>query len=116
MKERLDKLGRRIPKFDRVAAGKKAAVINKEKDEHHYSKLGSVGGRRTGRGHFGRLKDEGRIEELREVSSHQGRGYFGKLKDEGKDNELRKLAQKGKAASAETIRRRKNNTLPGGKS
>ena len=69
---RLDKLGRRIPEFDRSAANRKGAQTRKDKygtDIH--SRVGSMGARmRT-------------------------RGYFGKLKDEGKDEELKKLSQKG---------------------
>ena len=69
---RLDKLGRRIPEFDRSAANRKGAQTRKDKygtDAH--SRVGSLGARmRT-------------------------RGYFGKLKDEGKDEELKKLSQKG---------------------
>lgn len=114
MAERFDKLGRRIPEFDRSAAGKKAAATNKEKDEHHYNKLGTAGGKRRTRGYFGKLKDEGRIEELRKVSDHRGRGYFGQLKDEGKIKELKKLAKKGQAASVETVRSRKNESISGG--
>lgn len=116
MTDERDTLGRRIPQFDRVAAGKKAAAIHKEKDERHYSKLGSVGGTRPKRGYFGKLRDDGRIEELRRVTSHNGRGYFGKLKDEGKIEEIKKLARKGQAKSVETIRARKNKSVSGGQS
>lgn len=84
---RYDKLGRKIPEFDRSAANKKGAQTRKEvhgTDVH--SRIGSMGARlRT-------------------------RGYFGKLKDEGKDDELKKLSQKG----VETRRTHKTEDNTGG--
>lgn len=69
MAERRDKLGRRIPEFDRSAAGKKAMDTLKEKNGTDYPKrIGTNGGRMRTRGHFGKLKDEGKTEELKSTS------------------------------------------------
>lgn len=67
--ERLDKLGRKIPEFDRSAANKKGAQTKKEnygRDKH--SRDGSMGGRVGTRGYFGKLKDEGDTKELKKLS------------------------------------------------
>jgi len=66
---KVDKLGRKIPEFDRSAANKKGAVTRKElygTDTH--SRAGSVGGRVRTRGYFGKLKDDGQTEELKKLS------------------------------------------------
>jgi hypothetical protein len=69
MAERRDKLGRRIPEFDRSAAGKKAMQTLKEKNGADYpSRIGTHGGRKRTRGHFGKLKDEGKETELKNLS------------------------------------------------
>lgn len=71
---KLDKLGRRIPEFDRSAAGKKASQTrraNKKYGPDYDKRTGAVGG------------------------SHRTRGYFGKLKDEGREAELKALSEKG---------------------
>ena len=66
---KVDKLGRKIPEFDRSAANKKGAATRKEiygTDTH--SRAGSVGGRVRTRGYFGKLKDDGQTEELKKLS------------------------------------------------
>lgn len=69
MTERRDKLGRRIPQFDRSAAGKKAMQTLKEKNGTDYpSRIGTNGGRKRTRGYLGKLKDEGKEEELKNLS------------------------------------------------
>lgn len=115
MTDRRDKLGRRIPEFDRSAAGKKAALTNKEKDEHHYNKLGTVGGKRRTRGYFGKLKDEGRVEELKTLSGKNSVGYFKTLK-ETDPKRLKEISQKGQTASVKIVRSRKKHSVPGGQS
>ncbi len=68
-KIRYDKLGRRIPDFDRSSAGKKSAKTSKEKHgKDWHSRIGSIGGRARTRGYLGVLKDQGRIDELREIT------------------------------------------------
>lgn len=65
---RYDKLGRRIPVFDRKAAGKKTAeTVRKKYGDDHYKKIRSKGGKMSTRGYFGKLKEDGNIEELREI-------------------------------------------------
>ena len=97
MKERFDKLGRRIPDFDRSAASRKAAKTKKEKyGPDFYKRAGRVGGSRS------------------------KRGYFGRLKDEGKQAELQKIARKGAEtankirANKSAVRGRSNNSTAGG--
>lgn len=69
MVEKRDKLGRRIPQFDRSAAGKKAMQTLKEKNGADYPKrIGTAGGSKRTRGHFGKLKDEGDEEKLKSIS------------------------------------------------
>lgn len=66
--ERRDKLGRRIPVFDRSAANKKAAATRKKNEGLDvHSKQGSRGGKRHARGYFGYLKDTN-PEALTELS------------------------------------------------
>lgn len=116
MAERRDKLGRRIPEFDRSAAGRKAAATNKENDENYYNKLGTTGGKHRTRGYFGRLKDEGRAEELSELSKKarsKTRGHFGILKDQGKIAELQKL-QKKSVKARKAVRGGRNKPVPRG--
>lgn len=65
---KLDKLGRRIPEFDRSAAARKGAKTKKEKygpDKH--SRDGSLGARLGTRGYFGYLKAED-PEKLKELA------------------------------------------------
>lgn len=65
---KFDKLGRRIPEFDRSSANKKGAQTKKEKygsDKH--SRDGSLGARKRTRGYFGKLKAED-PDKLREIS------------------------------------------------
>lgn len=105
MSERRDKLGRRIPDFDRSAAGKKGMETQKEKyGPNHPSRIGTIGGHKRTRGHFGKLKDEGREEELKALS------------------EKANAARKAKEAEAETQADKKSGeggngtSVPSGKS
>lgn len=69
-KIRYDKLGRRIPEFDRSAAAKKG-MKTKEKlyGVDHHKRMVTAGGRVRTRGYFGKLKDEGKTDELRKLSA-----------------------------------------------
>lgn len=70
MTEKRDKLGRRIPQFDRSEAGKRSAKTRKENHGNDtHARAGSLGGRARTRGYFGKLKDEGKIDELKTISS-----------------------------------------------
>lgn len=56
--DKLDKLGRKIPVFDRSAAGKKAAATRKlNEGQNVHTKDGTLGGQKKTRGYFGYLKD-----------------------------------------------------------
>lgn len=69
MAERRDKLGRRIPDYDRSAANKRGNATKKEKYGNDYhARIGADGGRHRGRGYFGKLKDEGKTKELKTLS------------------------------------------------
>lgn len=69
MTERFDKLGRRIPQFDRSAAGAKGAKTQKEKyGNDFHTKHGAIGGRKRARGYFGTLKDAGNEAAIREAA------------------------------------------------
>lgn len=48
---------------------KKGAITRKKKDVNAFKKLGARGGLAKKRGYLGKLKDEGRVEELRAVSA-----------------------------------------------
>lgn len=85
MTDKRDKLGRRIPQFDRVAAGKKASVTSKEKYGADVHKRNGIIGARLGTP-----------------------GYFGKLKAEGKTAELKKLASEGAKASNQVQATKRN--------
>ena len=64
-----DKLGRKIPVFDRKAAAKKAQKTREKNHGPDYnSRIGSMGARHRTRGYFGKLKDEGKIDELKAIS------------------------------------------------
>ncbi len=69
MSKQFDILGRRIPQYDRSAAGKRGAITRKEKygDDFH-KRIGSDGGSNRKRGYLGTLKDEGRTTELAEIA------------------------------------------------
>ena len=99
MTDKLDKLGRRIPQFDRSAAGKKSAKTAKERHgTTKYKRARSIAGSRSKRGYFGTLKDEGKIEELKEISKKRNPNsprYFSQLKAEGKTEELKAISKKG---------------------
>lgn len=67
--ERTDKLGRRIPTFDRSAAGRKAAATRKKNEgQNVFSKKTSRGGKKRTRGYFGYLKDTD-PQKLKELST-----------------------------------------------
>jgi hypothetical protein len=76
---RYDKLGRKIPEFDRSAANKKGAQTRLAKDPEAFSKMGKSHRSKTGRGHFGKLKEEA-PEALRRISTEAQtkRTYGGK--------------------------------------
>lgn len=67
--QRVDSLGRKIPAFDRSAAGKKAAQTRKERyGSDIHARVGRLGGNSRTRGYFGKLKDEGKTDELKKIS------------------------------------------------
>lgn len=69
MTDRFDKLGRRIPVYDRSAAGKKSAKTRKEKHgDNDHARAGALGGKHRTRGYFGYLKDNHEEETLRALS------------------------------------------------
>jgi len=73
MTDRTDSLGRKIPVYDRSAAGKKSAVTRKEKhgaDVH--ARAGANGGKRRTRGYFGYLADHGETDKLHAISQKGG--------------------------------------------
>lgn len=82
---KFDKLGRRIPEFDRSAAGRKSAQTQKEKyGNDFHARIGADGGRRRTAGNFGKLKSDD-PEALQEISSkggNTGTKHFARLKAE----------------------------------
>lgn len=94
-----DKLGRRIPEFDRSAAGKKAAKTLKEKHgEDHFRKLNSSADHSGNRGYLGSLKDAGETEKLKEVTQKGVKSrtnHFKKLQTEDPEA-LRSIGEKGR--------------------
>ena len=64
---RYDKLGRRIPEFDRSAANKKGAETQRKRDKDYFKKLAAKGGHASKGGYFKTLK-ETNPEALREIS------------------------------------------------
>jgi len=67
--QRVDSLGRKIPTFNRSAAGKKAAQTRKERyGSDIHARIGRLGGNSRTRGYFGKLKDEGKTDELKKIS------------------------------------------------
>lgn len=96
---RFDKLGRRIPEFDRSAAGKKSAKTQKEKyGTDFHSRIGTRGASMRTRGNFGKLKDED--PETHKAISKKGGvtgvKHFAKLKaeDPEKHSELSRNRKK----------------------
>jgi len=68
MEEKRDKLGRRIPQFDRKAAAKKAQITREKNHGPDFNKrIGSMGARLGTRGYFGKLKDTD-PQKLKEIS------------------------------------------------
>lgn len=107
MAERRDKLGRRIPKFDRSAASKKGAKTQKEKyGTDFHARSGASGGRSGRRGGFAHLKaqDPQKHKELSSKGGHTGTNYFSKLKaeDPEKFKEISGKGGKTKAAKNKT--------------
>lgn len=41
--------------------------------DDYFKGIGAIGGRARKRGHFGRLKDEGRLDELKKISRSGGK-------------------------------------------
>lgn len=64
---KLDKLGRRIPVFDRSAANKKGVETQRKKDKNYYSKLAAKGGKASKGGYFRTLAEKD-PEALKEIS------------------------------------------------
>lgn len=107
MAERRDKLGRRIPEFDRSAAGKKASQTrraNKKYGPDYDKRTGAIGGSHRTRGYFGKLKDEGREEELKALSE----------KGTAKSVAIRKAKKEAQASETSTNGSGENSTIPGG--
>lgn len=49
--------------------GKKGNLTRKEKyGDDYFKRIGAIGGRARKRGHFGKLKDEGKIDELKALT------------------------------------------------
>lgn len=70
MAEKRDSLGRRYPDLDRSAITKKSEKTKKEKyGPDFHKRAGAIGGRRRTRGYFGKLKDEGKLDELKNLSA-----------------------------------------------
>lgn len=65
--KKYDKLGRKIPEFDRSTANKRGAQTRLAKDPEAFSKMGKAHRKKTGRGYFGKLKEES-PDTLREIS------------------------------------------------
>lgn len=66
---RYDKLGRRIPEYDRSEAIRKGNKTKKEKyGPDYHTRISADGGRARKRGYFGRLKDEGKDAELKALA------------------------------------------------
>lgn len=69
-----DKLGRKIPQFDRSAAAKKAVKTKEKKyGPNHSSRVAALGGRKRTRGYFGKLKDEGDTDTIKKLASEAGK-------------------------------------------
>lgn len=54
---RLDKLGRRIPEYDRSAARKKGAETQRKRDKDYFKKLATKGGHASKGGYFKTLAE-----------------------------------------------------------
>lgn len=74
MEEKRDKLGRRIPQFDRKAAAKKAQKTREERHGTDFNKrIGGMGARLGTRGYFGKLKDTdpAKLKEISQAASQK---------------------------------------------
>lgn len=110
MEEKRDKLGRRIPQFDRSAAGKKSAKTQKEKyGPDFHSRIGADGGRKRTRGYFGKLKAENpeALTKITKEAGKTGTKHFARLKDENPE-ELSSIAKKGRHAERKQSKRNGN--------
>lgn len=109
MNERFDKLGRRIPQFDRSAAAKKGAQTQKEKHGNDFhANNGAAGGRRRTRGYFGALKDSGNDAEIREQARKGAAKTNGRSPEEKRQSALKGWETKRNTRSAKGRRRRSN--------
>lgn len=80
---RYDRLGRRIPEFDRSAANKKGFQTKEKKYGKNYrTEFAAAGGRASTRGYFGKLKDEGKEDELKELAKIGANNSAAKRKKE----------------------------------
>lgn len=64
---RYDKLGRRIPDFDRSAANQKGVRTKRKSDKDYFKKLAAKGGRASKGGYFKTLAETD-PETLKEIS------------------------------------------------
>jgi len=118
--ERRDKLGRRIPEFDRSAASKKGAKTQKEKyGSDFHQRTGADGGRRGPGGGFAYLKakDPEAHKELSSKAGKTGTKYFARLAEEDPEK-LKELSQKGheaQVASHKTNGSGRNPSVPRGR-
>ena len=97
---RFDKLGRRIPEFDRSAAGRKSAQTQKEKyGNDFHARIGADGGRRRTAGHFGKLKNENpeALQELSSKGGNTGTKHFARLKAENPEEHKKISASRKKS-------------------
>lgn len=92
---RRDKLGRRIPEFDRSAANKKAAQTRKEKHGSTFNaRIGALGGSaRTNSKGFGAM-DEDKRRKIATKGGNSGEKHFAKLKRENPEA-LHEISSKG---------------------
>lgn len=71
--QRFDRIGRRIPEYDRKAAGAKGKKTRDEKyGPNHMAAIAVSGGRRRGRGYLGYLRDTD-PEKLKELAQKAGK-------------------------------------------
>lgn len=97
-KQKLDKLGRRIPQFDRSKAMKKGALTTKEKHGSDFHKrTGIDGGRARSRGYFGTLKDQGKLDELKAISIEAAKKSAARTPEERKNSVIKGWQTKHKA-------------------
>lgn len=110
MTERFDKLGRRIPQFDRSAAASKGAKTQKEKyGNDFHTKHGTAGGRKRTRGYFGTLKDAGDTATIIANAKKGAEVTNGRSSEERHESALKgwetKKAKSGRRSTARRGRR-----------